>query len=420
MAAAADFNAPFEACLDGLAYLGAQRRGLVSVLNFGADPTGVADSSPAFVAAEAAAFALGPGAVVLAPGGSYKLNAGFNLRRGVSLVGDGATLYHNHNSQNIVTLLAEGTARSTPQVIAGIAFESLTPTSGYSIFDVASGVPRELVVRECSHNWGSQNIAGSFYSLNSAASHRAIFERVKLRARDNGDSLLYTNGGSDSYLEVAGGRFKMASDYSSALVTITNTPSLVQGAYFDMAGHAAGTAHGVNVSGPADKRLFGNAFFQAGDGASIAASGRIVEAESDFLAGTSYDIAYGALTAGSRLGGAKPVHVTSGSLGPFSIDALGLGVRAVSYKLTGDFGSGGPTFAMPTALFPEQRFTLTVANKHASVNWSGITFTGGGQGNAGATNINRGRTFQFIALDIDQDGNLDWILTADPTFDWIA
>jgi hypothetical protein len=423
VANAGDINTSIEAALDRTAYLHALLGGgcVVSVLNFGADPTGAADSSPAFVAAHAAVLAFGGVGAVLAPAGAYKLDTGVTFNRGVSLIGDGAILLHNNVSQNMLTLSASGTATGAPRVVSGVAFESLLPTSGGAILDVASATPRELIIRDCSHNWSSDNIAGSFYTLPSAATSNVVIERCKLRARVNGEALVFANGGSNSHVEVAGGSFAgPAGDYATALLTLTDTPADVHGARFTLVGHGLGTAYCVETSGTLTaKKLRGCTFFQSGAGANIKAAGRLVEDDSDHTGGTRYDIA-AELTAGSRLDLTRTISASSSSLGPFDLGALGLGVRNISYKLDADFLGGGPTFAMPMVLFAGQRFTLTVANKHASVGWNGITFTGGGQGNAGATSANRGRTFQFVALDLDNNGTTEWIVESDVSFDWIV
>lgn len=386
---------------------------------FGADSTGTADSRTAIQAAIDAVQAGGGGTVRL-PYGSYKLNTGLTLYRDVSLVGDGATLLHNHNSQNVITLDTAGSALAVPRRISGIAFESLVITSAYGIADLASATARQLIVSDCSFNWTTQNIAGSFYSLNGVSTSRVAFERCNVRSRAGGDPLVFMAGGSNSYLEIAGGQYRMADTYAESLIFINNTPADIHHAFIDETGHNSGTAYGIEVSGTTDKRISNCRFFQSGLGASIKAAGRLVETDSDWLAGTAYEIP-AALNTRSRLSGGNPLVVNSNSTSSISLGALGTGVRAISYVLTGAFGGGGPTFDMPPAVFENQRLTLTVANRSSDTgNWSGVAFTGGGQGNAGVTNYNRGRTWEFVALDIDQDGTLDWIIASDVSYDWIV
>lgn len=391
--------------------------GIRDVTPFNADPTGAADSKAAIQNAIDAVHGSPSGfGTVRLPGGAYKLNTGLTLYRGVSLVGDGAILYLNNVSDYCITLDV-GTALGVPRYISGIAFEALVPTSGEGIFVTADATPRDVVISDCSFNWASQNYAGSFLSLPSAATANIVVARCKAKARANGASLIYVNGGSDSHLEVAGGLYSgPAGAYATSLVSLVDTPADVHGARFTLAGHGTGTAYCVETSGLSAKKLRGNTFFQSGAGANIKAAGRLVEEGSDHTGGTRYDVTT-ALTTGSRLDLQRVISATSGGPGPFNIDALGLGIRTLSYILTGSFGGGGPTFAMPTILFEGQRFTLTVANKTGG-NWNGIVFTGGGQGNAGATNDNRGRTFEFVATDFS--GGLAWIVESDVTYDWIA
>jgi len=64
----------------------------ISVLDFGADPTGVVDSAPAF---QAAVDSLSPsnshvGGMIIIPKGTYKLNSTWNIRKRVTIIGTNA------------------------------------------------------------------------------------------------------------------------------------------------------------------------------------------------------------------------------------------------------------------------------------------------------------------------------------------
>lgn len=78
--------------------------GAYSVIGFGADPTGVADSSAAFAAADAFVGALSGGGTVVAPAGTYKLTSGVEWSPKVSFIGDSAGLTTLTSSGNVTIL----------------------------------------------------------------------------------------------------------------------------------------------------------------------------------------------------------------------------------------------------------------------------------------------------------------------------
>lgn len=87
----------------------------VNVLDFGADPTGVADSTAAFTAAQGSA--LYPRLLMIIPKGTYKLN-GFRLKSGTVLQGEGYsnTIIQQVNTVNpAINVLADA---STGQIIS--------------------------------------------------------------------------------------------------------------------------------------------------------------------------------------------------------------------------------------------------------------------------------------------------------------
>ena len=99
----------------------------VNVLDFGADPTGVADSTAAI---QAAIDSISAGVVIL-PIGTYKTVATINMKNGVSLVGAGsyATVIQNITSAPIITVNT-GTDVRSAQLIGMKLLGGGTNTSG--------------------------------------------------------------------------------------------------------------------------------------------------------------------------------------------------------------------------------------------------------------------------------------------------
>lgn len=84
VANATSVNAAFIAAGGNITFLLLMLSSAVNVLNYGADPTGVADSQAAFDDAIAALPA--GGGIVLVPPGTYLISAGFSLTTGISFV----------------------------------------------------------------------------------------------------------------------------------------------------------------------------------------------------------------------------------------------------------------------------------------------------------------------------------------------
>ena len=89
----------------------AKLRESVSVLDFGADPTGVADSTAAIQAAVTYAETFsseGPVEILFTPGGVFDLKMVFITTGGVKLNGNGCTIVQNHDNVNSITVGGAG------------------------------------------------------------------------------------------------------------------------------------------------------------------------------------------------------------------------------------------------------------------------------------------------------------------------
>jgi len=142
------------------------------VLDFGADPTGVADSRAAFQAAEQALTA-GYGGVIWVPPGSYLMTGGVSLRSGTAVVGAGASasrivavddfptttgpaysFFYNANWE--AATLAEGDEDIT---IAGLMFDYSWRESTNAFASLKMRYVTRLNVRECRFWWGGNSVA---------------------------------------------------------------------------------------------------------------------------------------------------------------------------------------------------------------------------------------------------------------------
>ncbi len=409
---ASDFNVPIEALFNRTAYLRALHARSVSVLNYGADPLGATDSLAAFNAACTAVLALG-GGTVLVPNGAYRINGSVIVPRGVSIVGDGAILYQEDNSDYTLQLDTTGPHNGPETLIDGIAFEGLSAgKAGDSIFLPDYANPRAVRVRNCTHNEASQNLAGPFVSVRGALSRVAI-ENCRARARSSGETLIYTDGdaGAGTHLEVVGGLYRGAATYDRGLLNVHSSTLLnVERATFDFNGHTTGTAYCIDLSGVAVSRTVrGCTFVGAGDSYAlrVASGTRVVESDSVFSGITAYSIA-AALTSGSSLGLRPAVTSSPGTAGPFNIADLGV-YRNYSYRCDHDYADvSGPDFVAPTALFAGQRLTLTAMN-NAAGDWAGAQISGAsGSAISGPIASGYGLLWELVALDGDSDGDLAW------------
>jgi len=140
---------------------------VISVLDFGADPTGVADSTPAIQAAiNAAARTWGvggetTGAVVFVPGGRYVLGSSLTISNnaGVSLVGEGKTksnLIAGDASMVVLDIVNNNNAR---MFLHGLRIHGGTPALGIAIRTSSSG--NQIDVRDCWIDTFAKGIVGN-------------------------------------------------------------------------------------------------------------------------------------------------------------------------------------------------------------------------------------------------------------------
>lgn len=154
-----------------------------NVLDYGADPTGVADSAPAILAAIAAAKA-GQGEftmpIVEFPKGTYKLNSEILIKeKPVHLIGNGATIKASTSNAFVIGEFSNpGPEYQTNVIIENLVLYGFPGNPSYTSKGSGTGIVVEdssgLMVRDC-FVWGFQN---GIYIIGGLV---ATFENVQVR-----------------------------------------------------------------------------------------------------------------------------------------------------------------------------------------------------------------------------------------------
>jgi len=149
----------------------------VSVLDFGADPSGVADSTSAFSSAVTATPA---GGILLLPPGNYK-TSGFSITgKAITIMGYGATLNCTGGTGAI-----QKTDHGNKLIVKGLSFTG----SGSGIYHVvapSTTVYDELYVEDCSFDMNS-----GIYGVYSSGSREPVFLKCTFNNTSSGNGIYF-------------------------------------------------------------------------------------------------------------------------------------------------------------------------------------------------------------------------------------
>lgn len=412
---------------DWIDYLDQKTRHRYNLLNFGADPLGVTPCDAAITAALAAA---GPtsGIIVVPPGSFTHINP-IAHEPGINWEGvPGASFLNINHATNDQQRWGTGSSNHSLTEISGISFGALVDNTGFAINNPFGHTIR-VTYRNCAWNddaSGSGPRLKGRLALIQGGDSVFDFDNCHLEALNGGDSLVLLSAPGDAQLWLRGKtRLVMPATYSGPLVEIDDGTLHAIGNIIDVTAHGGSAAiWSLSSSGPhviRDNEYHGA--FSSGATISTFTGVRVNESGSLFDVVNPYDIAGGALALGSELTLANPIASLYGGSSNFP---CATGYRAQSVKFTDNFGGNGPLIILPSVLFHGQRFTLTVYNA-SFVPWSGtgITFSGAAvqvaPGNSTVAKydgkLTNGwvRTFNFIALDNDGDGDPTWVLESEPS-----
>lgn len=383
-------------------------RGLTSMLfdvkraGFGALGNATADDAPAIQLAINAASAIGGGVVVLSPG-AYKLNSGLTLYKGVSLVGvPGHTvLTINHATAHTITL-STGTYSGHPQVISGIGFEGTVANTGYVIYDAGSQV-RGVKIIDCSVNYASANLQGTFFRSDGNAGSSYVLENVNARLVGAGVFVSHVVGGD---LVIRGGKVALpvTAWAADAIYVGANVRARITGVRFDMTLATAGGGRVINASSSLSALVIADCIFED------AASGinpimwitgaRITTAALQFINCNNY-LSLGQTAVGSVI-----------ELFPFSLATT----TAASYTIPDNYKSfllrtnSDTVIRLPNGLFPGQEFQLSVYNYNGASTIAPSLAVTPVTGNTVPTVVSlKTMTGTFLWQDRDASGSYRWI-----------
>lgn len=143
---------------------------IYDVVAYGADPTGVADSTPAFVAAVAAAV-LGRKGIVYIPPGTYRLGSTWTIGdgtsttistyAGITILGAGGQRHNNVNVPSATTLLWDGPSNGTVIKFAG-PIGGLTMANFHIECNDVAGIALQIMHAPHAH---IQNVSGWNYNI---------------------------------------------------------------------------------------------------------------------------------------------------------------------------------------------------------------------------------------------------------------
>ncbi len=380
-------------------YLDQKTKHDFNVLNYGADPTGVADSTAAIQAAISAAFAAG-GGDALAPPGIYKRSI-LTLRSGVNLrgVGNATTLRFTGGGATNGLVFIDNLQGPTCEV-SDIQFDGDAVNTGTSVVNNSG---RRVIFRNCTWNAASGNLQGELALVNSASSELIFIDcGIKVSADVNG---LHVLSGSIKMLR---GSLVMPATYNQTLmraegssrvsmidVDVNCTARTVGGGVAVILADAGATVSQIGC------RVDGTAAVGTIYGCLWTAGARILAKANDWIGNI---VPYGGNTAvaGSSI---ELKEYTPAHPGPATTYTIPNGVRNVALAFNGT----APTLTMPAKLFAGQRIGVSIFNDGSGGNWSGVTVIGLSFAEVNAINNNMGRSFEAMAVDRNLDGTLDWV-----------
>jgi hypothetical protein len=369
MVAAADFNVPNEAALDGLAFLRALfGPNSLSVLNKGADKTAAVDSLGAFEDAIDEVWTAGGGAVHV-PTGYYLLSNGFTLPQGVHLIMDpAAVLQLDHATANLITL---GTDSSVvPTIIRGGILDAVVGNSGSAIRDPSGGGLRFWEIDRVAINVLGTNLQGMLLEQRGPSVIRV--NRPRWRGGRIGGGDVVWQAAPLGVLDIEGGQLLAPSaaawaTSSGRLLASSDGAGSARNVHFDCRDVAAAGAIAFSLMSTAgalwrvkDSKFDFPAFSTAG---MKWANNALLEEDGNWFSNKffAYDPANPELDPRSRLGS---LGVFSAAYGVVTSIVIPPGYRTVNLRCN---HTTAPDLVMPEGWFAGQELLLTYYNASVSV-----------------------------------------------------
>lgn len=237
-----------------------------NVLDFGADPTNIIDSTPAFQAAVDAVVAAGRGTVFI-PLGFYKITSpgvtlNFNGALSISFVGEGAG---SHLSGNFAGFIIDRHLVSPSNVAGIISFEKLFVENGNS--SAGSGAIRLGSTKQGSFRDVTVSGVIGITTEDSAgnSSQNILLESCKIGANGTGSRGLIIGGGGAMYgcdfvgseigVLAYGNGFYMAGNRIEDCITgyqlgLDSAGNSVGMSAFTLSGSTEGNVTGIDMAGP--------------------------------------------------------------------------------------------------------------------------------------------------------------------------
>ncbi len=386
---------------DWTQYLDQKHRHVYNILNYGADPTGVADASTAYGLAVADVLAGGGGELLLP--GVFKFNSGLSFPKGLSLRGiPGYTILSlNHATANFLTAAA-GIYSGHPQRISGIAFEGTVTNTGKVIYDAGAQV-RGLIVENCSSNYSAANLQGDFFRCDGNVGSSFLLDNVNARLAGSGGFVTHANGGD---LVIRGGKVAVpATSFTVDAVSIGNlVRARISGTRFDMTLGTSGGGSMINPGSSSGSVALDNCVFE--DGASaidpIVVAGALMHTSSlQFINCINYHY-ISIAAAGSSL-----------ELRPYGAATT----VAASYTIPNGYRSfllrsnTSTAVRFPNGLFAGQEFEFSYYNNAATAVVPTLTFTPVTGGGGAIPTCTNGRIISgiFVWEDRDGSGSYRWV-----------
>ncbi len=384
-----------------------------NVVFFGADPTGVADSTAAIQAANDAAETTG--GWVWFPPGSYKHNSTLFGSPGVSWRGVANATFININHATLPQLVFnQGASGKLATTFEGLSFGALVDNTGNAVFNDAGNMVR-VTFRNCAWNetmtGSSPLLKGKLLSLTGPGSQ---FEYHECTIIEKGTTnAVFQLNSNLARLRLYNCTMVQSIAAAFQLVAVEDGTFETYGTYYDATLHTGSSACLRFVSVGDYHIVHGNTFrtLTSSGPAMVFESGvHVTETGSTFATINPYAV-NGLLAEGSELSLGRALSTTSSATGNVQCSH---GYRAQSFKLTSTHSGLGPSMLLPDIYFIGQEYEVTVWNNSGSTWTNGVAFDAGVGDGAGNTTNGQARAFRFRAMDVKDTGTPMWVMMSDP------
>lgn len=338
----------------------------VTRASYSADPTGTADSQPAFQDAIDDAAAAG-GGIVVVPDGTYKLNTGLSLPRSVSLEAtDHALLYLNHATADFIAFTTGDAFTGGVSRIHGFTFAGLVTNTGTVIKDPSASDPWFHEISRCAFNFSGSSLQGPL--IEQLGATEMTIRGCYIAGRNTASVDVIRQSNASAVMNVLNNRIVSPSNstWSAYLLNAANGVGVADGNRFDL-GPLTGVSGSAFRVGAASKpwRVSGNEFIGptggfAVTGFSWATLAQLVEHGNIFngvaMRAGAYASGNPGLNYGSNLGSLGHFRTVIGSVSSYTIPA---GYRSV---LIACGATSGPALTMPNGWHDGQELMLTYYN----------------------------------------------------------